>query len=111
MDSCQRAPRDDQASVRAACESRDRALDLASVAHIDRLQLNAERRRHGLDRAELADPRCYGGITYYNDSRPPPPHLPLQLPPFSPDSAFQIFKTRGISAPPRPAIDRATAPP
>src|SRR5262249_56257421 len=97
MDSCQRAPRDDQASVRAACESRDRALDLASVAHIDRLQLNAERRRHGLDRAELADPRCYGGVTYYNDS----PHLPhqllLQLPPFLAHALFRIDKTRHIS--------------
>ena len=33
------------------------ALDLGSVAHVDMTYLNHEQRRHGLDDAELADPR------------------------------------------------------
>src|SRR5262249_55401236 len=32
------------------------ALNLAGVAHADRAQLHAERRRHGLDRAQLGGP-------------------------------------------------------
>src|SRR5262245_62628025 len=64
MDECHRAPRDDQAAVRAARESRNRALDLSGVAHIDRGQFDTERWGHGLDRAELANSRGYGGITY-----------------------------------------------
>ena len=47
---------------RSAREGRDGALDLAGVAHVDRVDLHPERRRHGLDDAELADPGGYGGI-------------------------------------------------
>jgi hypothetical protein len=47
-------------SVRGARECSEGALDLGCVAHIDRTDLNAERRRYGLDRAELADPGGYG---------------------------------------------------
>src|SRR5262245_4354270 len=65
MDECQRATRDDQAAVRAARESRNRALDLTGIAHIDRGQFDTERWGDGLDRAELPDSRGYSGITYY----------------------------------------------
>jgi hypothetical protein len=33
-----------------------------TVVHIDRAQLHSERRRHGLDCAELTAPLRYGGI-------------------------------------------------
>ena len=33
----------------------DVALNLVGVSHVEWMQLNAERRRHGLDGAELAD--------------------------------------------------------
>ena len=55
----QRARRHDQAAIRRARERRDGALDFAGVAHVDRAHLHPERRRHGLDGAELADP---GGV-------------------------------------------------
>jgi hypothetical protein len=42
------ARRHDQAAIRSARECTDAALDLADVAHIDRAQLNPERRRPGL---------------------------------------------------------------
>ena len=54
MNCRQRAGRQYQSAVAGARESRDAALDLTGIAHIDRGQLNAKRRRHGLDRAELA---------------------------------------------------------
>ena len=38
---------------RASGECRDGALDLAGVAHINRVDLHLKRRRHGLDDAEL----------------------------------------------------------
>ena len=57
-----RARRHDQAAIRRAREGRDGALDLAGVAHVDRADLDPERRRHGLDDAELADPGGCGGI-------------------------------------------------
>jgi hypothetical protein len=49
-----RAGRDDQAAIRGAREGREGAFDLAGIAHVDRGQLDAERRCHGLDCAELA---------------------------------------------------------
>ena len=60
-DSCQRAPRHDQAAIRPACEGRKRTLNLGRVGHVDRAHLDPERRRHGLDRAELTDPSGQGG--------------------------------------------------
>jgi hypothetical protein len=62
MSARQRARRHDQAAIRGARECRDGALDLAGVAHVDRAYLHADRRRHGLDYGELANPGGYGGI-------------------------------------------------
>ena len=42
-------------------ECSDGALDLGGVAHVDRTQLHAERRRRGLDGGELADPAVIAG--------------------------------------------------
>src|SRR5262249_27797326 len=56
MDHGQRAPRQDQTAVRRAREGCDGALDLGCVAHVDGRCLDAERRRHGLDRGKLAGP-------------------------------------------------------
>src|SRR5262245_65626628 len=67
MNHRQRAPRQDHAAVRGAREGRNSAFDLAGIEHVDRTQLNAERRRHGLERAPLAGPRGYGSIP--NDGR------------------------------------------
>jgi hypothetical protein len=67
MNNRQRAPRQDQAAIRGAREGSNSAPDLAGIEHIDRAQLNAERWRHGLERAPLPGPRGYGDIP--NDSR------------------------------------------
>ena len=63
-----KAPRHDQAAIRDAREGRDGALDLALVAHVDRVHLHPERRRDGLDCAELAESEAVGGIP--KDCRP-----------------------------------------
>src|SRR5690242_7804900 len=60
---------DDHAAVPTARKCGDSALDLSGVAHVDWAQLHPERWRHGLDRAELADPGCYGGIPKDGRSR------------------------------------------
>ena len=57
MNERQRARRHDQAAIRRARESRDGALDLAGIAHVDRAQLHPERRRHGLDGARTGRSR------------------------------------------------------
>jgi hypothetical protein len=62
MNHCQRARRQNKTTVRRAREGRDGALDLAGIAHVDRADLHAERRRHGLNDGELADPGGYGGV-------------------------------------------------
>jgi hypothetical protein len=41
-----RAGRDDQAAIRGARGGREGAFDLAGIAHVDRGQLDAERRCH-----------------------------------------------------------------
>jgi hypothetical protein len=62
MRSCQRTPRYDQTAIRRAGEGRDGALDFAGIADVDWTHLHSERRRHSLDRAELADPTGDSGI-------------------------------------------------
>ena len=41
-------------------EGRDSALDLACIAYAEGAQLHPQRRRHGLDGAQLAGPTGYG---------------------------------------------------
>jgi hypothetical protein len=62
MNHRQRAARHDQAAVRPARECGNAALDLASVARLDRAHVHAERRRHSLDCTQLAGPGALGAI-------------------------------------------------
>jgi hypothetical protein len=55
-----RARRYDQAAIAGAREGRDSAPDLAGIADIDRAYLDPQRRRHRLNRGELAWPGGYG---------------------------------------------------
>src|SRR5262249_46894787 len=71
----QRAPRQDQAAVRGAREGRNGALDLAGIEHVDRAQLNTERRRHGLERAPLAGPEAMAEPTPRTRKPAPPSHF------------------------------------
>jgi len=52
----QRARRHDQAAVRRAREGRDRALNLAGVAHVHRVYHHSQRLCHALHCGELANP-------------------------------------------------------
>src|SRR5262245_46909217 len=51
-----------QTTIWGARECADSTLDLASVAHIDWVDLHPERRRHRLDCAKQAESSGYGGI-------------------------------------------------
>ena len=103
----QRARCHDQAAIRGASEGRDRALDLAGVAHIDRAHLHPERRRHRLDRAELARPGGYSSVA--ND--PHPRHagrdLLEQLQPLAAQAVLERDEAGGVAARPRQAVDEA----
>ena len=90
MNERQRAPCHDQAAIRRAREGRDGALDLAGVAHVDRAHLYSERRRHGLDGAELADPLGYGGIAKDRHARHAGRDLFEQLQPFPAHAVFEL---------------------
>ena len=92
MNERQRARRHDQAAIRSAREGRDGALDLAGVAHVDRAHLHPERRRHGLDRAELPDPGGYGGIPKDRRSRHARRDLLEQFQPFPAHAVFEQRK-------------------
>src|SRR5439155_18905702 len=59
----QLASRQDQTGIRRAREGRDGALDLGRIADVDRDDLHPERRRHGLDDAELGGSGRYGGVS------------------------------------------------
>jgi hypothetical protein len=52
----QRARRQDQATLAGAREGRDGTFNLSRIAHVDRAHIHANRRGHGLDDGELADP-------------------------------------------------------
>ena len=69
-----------------AREGCDAALDLGRVTNVDRAHLHAERRRHGLDDGELADPGGNGGsqriaarVTSGAISLSSSSHFPLRL--------------------------------
>src|SRR5262249_61046857 len=56
------ARRDDQSAIWRTCEGRDGAFYLIWLAQIDGADFNANRRRHGLNDGELADPVSKPGI-------------------------------------------------
>src|SRR5262249_24363623 len=109
MNDRQRAPCRDQTTVRAPCECRKRALDLAGVAHIDRAQLDCERRRHGLKCAPEANPGRYGGLANDSYSRHAWRNLFEQLQPFRANAVFIRGKTGGVATRPRQTFDEARA--
>jgi hypothetical protein len=60
-----------------------------------------------LDRAELADPGCYGGIPKDGRSRHARLDLFEQLQPFPGQAVFERYETGGVAARPRQAVDEA----
>ena len=77
--------------------------------HLNRAHLHPDRRRHGLDCAELAGPGRLRGIA--NDCRPRHGRCDLleQLQPFSADAILEESETSGVAAGPRQAIDEPGA--
>ena len=84
-------------------EGRDGALDLVGVAHVDRGYVHPERRRHGLDCGELADPGGYGWVSKDRHSRHARRDLFEQLQPFPAEAVFERRKAGGVAARPRQA--------
>src|SRR6266700_4110862 len=109
MNHGQRARRHNQAAIRRARECRDGALDLAGVAYVDRADLHPDRRRHGLDYGELADPRDYSRITKDRRSRYTRRDLFKQFQPFPTQIVFELHKTGGVAARPGQAINKTRA--
>jgi hypothetical protein len=101
------ARRHDQASIRGARECRDSALNLAGVTQADRCQLHPERRRHGLDSAQLAKP--YGKIPKHRHSRHPRHDLFEQFKPLPAYAVFERSKAGDVAARPGQAIDETGA--
>ena len=109
MDHRQRAPRHDQATIRGAREGRDGTLDLARVANVERTHLHPERRRHGLDGAELADAGGDGRIA--NDCRSGHFRCDFfeQLKPFPAQAVLELAKSGNNATRPSEASDEARA--
>src|SRR5262249_50285073 len=87
------------------CKCRYIALDLAGIAHIDRGHLHAERRRHGLDRGELAEPSGDCGITNDGHSLYARGNLLEYFRPFRSHAVFVTREPGGIAAWPRQGCD------
>ena len=99
----------DQTAIGGARERRDGALDLVGVAHVDRVHLHPERRRHGLDDGELAGAGGLDGIPKDGYSRHTRRDLFEQLQPFPADAVFKREETGRVATGPRQAIDVAGA--
>src|SRR5262249_44200131 len=83
-----RGRRHDQAAVRRARQVSDAALDLAGVARVDRTDLDAEERPHGLDRAQLPAPGRDARIAEDRRAGDAGRNLLEQLEPFSAHAVF-----------------------
>jgi hypothetical protein len=83
MNERQCARRHDQTAIRRACEGFDGASDLAWVAHVDRVYLYPEQRRHSLNDGKLGGAGSYVGIAKDCRSRHVRRDLLEQLQPFS----------------------------
>ena len=92
-----------------AGESSDGPLNLAGIAHVDRADLHADGRRHGLDDGELADSGAQGGIPKHRRSRHVRRDLLEQLKPFPGQAVFELDEAGGVAARPRHALDVVAA--
>jgi len=104
---CPAAPRKDHAAIRSICECCDRAFDFLPVAHVDRFNLHAERRRNGLNGGELAEPGWGGWIPNHRSARHAGGDAFKQFEPFSSQAVFVQKESRGIAARPRQTVDEA----
>src|SRR5262249_1342161 len=83
---------------RVARQTSDAALDLAGVARVDRTDLDAEERPHGLDRAQLPAPGRDARIAEDRRAGDAGRNLLEQLEPFSAHAVFDAGKPRRIAA-------------
>ena len=77
------------------------------VAHVDRGQLHAERRRHGLDGSKQASSASCGGIAKHSGARHAGRDLLEQFQPFPAQAEFEKHETGGVAARPRQAVNKA----
>src|SRR5262249_15340854 len=104
-----RAPGHYQPVIRTLGERCDAMLEPAGILQIEWAQLDAERRRHGLECAELARPRSYCRITKDCHSRQVRHNLLEQFNRFSAHRILLAGKAGDVAARPRQAIDEAGA--
>src|SRR6516225_9854667 len=104
-----RAVCNDQTSILGAPERRNGALDFASVAHVYRVHLYFERRRHSLHGGKLALSRALGSIPKNRHARHARRDLLEQLQPLRGQAVFTIHETGNVAARPRQAIDQASS--
>ena len=88
---------------------RRRARSRRRRGHIDRVHLHPERRRHGLDGAELADRRRVWRVPKDRYSCHARRNLLEQFQPFPAEAVFEREETGGVAARPREALDEAGA--
>ena len=95
----------DQSAIRGSRECRYGALDLTGVTLVERTDLHPERRRHGLNDAELGRAGGYVGVPKDRHSCHAGCDLLEQLQPFSADAVFEKHETGGVAARPRQTVD------
>src|SRR5262245_707240 len=106
-----RASGHDQAAISAISalrESRDGALNLAGIPHVDRAQLHTQRWPHGLDCGELAWSGRHRWITKNRCSRYAGSDQLEQLQPFSAQRIFLHGEAGDVSAWPREIVNIAS---
>src|SRR5262245_66632489 len=94
----ERASRHDQTAVRASCEGRKAALDLAGVDQVDRAHFDGNRWRYRLNCAPLADAGGDGGIANDRSARGAGCDLLEHLQPFRADAIVKLGKTGDVAA-------------
>src|SRR5262245_22329871 len=109
MDHRQRARRQDQPAIWSPRKGRDRPLDLARVAQVDRPYIYAGRCGHSLNYRKLSDPGGYGRIPQHYCSSETGCDLLEQFKPFSTQAIFELHEAGGITARLRQTINEAGA--
>ena len=100
-------------TIRPPFEARANAVMARSISAASRTSIGLtstpERRRHGLDYGELADPGGIGGIAQDGRSRHARRDLLEQLQPFAANAVLEQGKSGDVAARPRQAFDEAGA--